>query len=217
MQIIKVAIIGAGELGHQALHYMRLMEKNNIEYTPVGWLDDSCSKGEIREGIPVIGTTNDIITLYRKHVFDACFIAIGYNHLDYKSQLIKNLKSQIPLVNIIAPQSYIDPTVSLGVNIFIYPGVIIDKGVRLHDGCLLNLGTIVSHDSEIGESTFLAPNVSIAGFSKIGNTSFLGIGTTVIDNIEICNKVKIGASSVVTRNINQTGTYYGIPAIFKHL
>ena len=215
MKRLRVAIVGAGELGIQASHYIHLVTSTNCEYIHCGWLDDTLNKDDEIEGIKVIGNTDDIYPLYREQKFDACFIAIGYNHLDFKSKMINRIKGCIPIINIIAPTAYVDKTASLGVNVFLYPGAIVDKRVKLHDGSLLNLGSIVSHDTEIGGCSFLAPNATVAGFSKIGNCTFMGIGSGIIDNIKICDNVRIGAGAMVTKDILIPGLYCGVPAKLK--
>lgn len=208
-----VAILGAGEMGLQALHYLILMNGDNEHsFTMSGWFDDTKIIGEEINGYRVLGGTNDIFNCYKRHYFDALFIAIGYKHLNIKKILINKIKPKIPLINIIARNTYIDETARLGCNIMLYPGAIVDKGAIIDDGVILNLGSIVSHNSQIGGSTFLAPGTTIAGFTNIGECCFLGASTTVIDNLSICDNVLTGAGAVVTRNIVVAGTYLGIPA-----
>ncbi len=211
MREIRVAIIGAGELGKQALHYISQDSLINSKYSVVGWIDDTCEKGKMIADIPVIGETREILQLYQRGSFDACFVAIGYNHLDFKLKLLTSLRGSIPMINILSPNTYIDESAVLGENVFLYPGVIVDKHVKINDGCVLNLGVIVSHDSQVGECSFLAPNSVIAGFSKIGKLSFMGISSGIIDNISVCDNVKLGAGSIVTKSISQPGLYCGIP------
>lgn len=212
---LKIAIIGAGEMGLQALHYLSIA-KNQNETEFVGWLDDTKPQGSKVKGYKVLGGIENAINLFECGIFNRLFIAIGYQHLAFKNQLIRRLKGKVPLINIIAPQTYIDPTAKIGCNIMIYPGAIIDKNVSIHDGVTLNLGTVISHDSEIGACSFMAPQACIAGFSHIGECCFLGIGTRVIDNLSICNNVQTGAGSVVITNILEAGLYIGVPAK-KHI
>lgn len=209
---LKIAIIGAGEMGLQALHYLMISFSNHNETEFVGWLDDTKPAGSEVNGYQVLGSIENAITLFECGIFNRLFIAIGYQHPEFKNQLIRRLKGKIPLINIIAPQTYIDPTAIIGCNVMIYPGAIIDKNVRIHDGATLNLGAIISHDSEIGACSFLAPQACIAGFSKIGECCFLGTGTRMIDNLSICNNVQTGAGSVVITNIFEVGLYIGVPA-----
>jgi acetyltransferase-like isoleucine patch superfamily enzyme len=40
----------------------------------------------------------------------------------------------------------------------------------------------------------------------------IGAGAVILDKLSICDNVIIGAGSVVTRDINDAGTYVGSPA-----
>lgn len=208
----RIAIIGAGEFGKQAAHYILHNDRNSSRHEIVGWYDDTFAKGTTIADFPVLGKIDSVIDDYNSGKFENLFIAIGYNHPDFKETLIKRYKGKIPLFKIISPDAFIDPTSDIGENVFIYPGAIIDKETILEDGVTINLGSIVSHNTSIGSCSFIAPGVTIAGFCKIGNCSFIGAGSTVIDNIHICNNVRLGAGCVVTDDISVKGLYLGIPA-----
>lgn len=208
----RIAILGAGEFGKQAAHYILHNDRNIRRYEIVGWYDDTIAKGKTISEIPVLGKVDSVIEDFNSGIFENIFIAIGYNHPDFKETLIKKYKGKIPLFNIISPNAYIDPTSDIGENVFIYPGAIIDKETVLEDGVTVNLGSIVSHNSTIGACGFIAPGATVAGFSKVGKCSFVGAGTTIIDNITICENVRLGAGCVVVSDITSAGLYIGIPA-----
>ena len=205
----RIAIVGAGEMGIQALHYASLSGKCEV----VGFIDDTKACRDLVGGKPVIGKIKDTEHLYAMGRFDAVFVAIGYKHPAFKQQLIRQFALAMPLASIIAPSVYIDSTACVGINVMVYPGCIIDKNVVLGNGAVLNLGCVVSHDSTVGECCFLAPRVTVAGFSNIGERSFLGVGTIVIDNVDICRDVQTGAGATVVKDIACPGQYLGIPAV----
>lgn len=209
-EINKVAIIGAGEMGLQAMHYASLCSGR---FDIAGFIDDTRTAGQLIGGKPVLGRIDEVEKLYASGVFDSVFIAIGYNHLAFKQKLIDRLLPAVPMVNIVSPDAYVDSTATLGCNVMIYPGCIIDKNVRLGNGVTLNLGCIVSHDTAVGSCCFFAPGVIIAGFSSVGDRCFMGVGTKVIDNLEICDDVYTGAGAVVVKDISTCGQYIGLPAV----
>ncbi len=208
----RVAIIGAGEFGRQAAHYIRQNDRNSMRFEIAGWYDDTYKKREIVAGYPVLEAIDSVMDDFKANKFESLFIAIGYNHPDFKESLIQRYKGIIPLYNIISPDAHVDSTSIIGENIFIYPGAIIDKEAKLEDGVTVNLGSIVSHNSVIGTCSFIAPGVTVAGYSRIGKCSFVGAGSTVIDNIRICDNVRLGAGSVVADDITSDGLYLGVPA-----
>lgn len=202
----RLIIIGAGELGQQALHYATLSHQYNV----VGFLDDTKNKDDIIKGKPVMGGLSEIHELYSRRLFECVFIAIGYKHFDFKEKLYKELiESSIPLGTIICPNVYIDPTAEIGQGCFIYPGTIIDKEVSIADNVLCNLNSVISHNSIINLHTYISPSVSIAGFCEVGEKCMIGINATIIDNVTICNNVTIGAATLVRKSIKEPGTYVG--------
>lgn len=208
----RIAIVGAGEFGKQAAHHILQNDKDKHRFDIAGWYDDTIVKGSVIDGIPVLGTIDKVISDYYEGKFEHVFIAIGYNHLEFKNSLIQKFKDKIPLFNIISPNAHVDASAQLGENIFIYPGAIVDKDVRLGDGVTVNLGSIVSHNSNIGVCSFIAPGVTIAGFSNIGKSSFIGVGSVIKDGVTTCDRITLGAGCVVVKNITEMGTYVGIPA-----
>jgi len=207
----RIAIIGAGEFGRQAAHYILHNNPNSL-LKIAGWYDDTYMKGKTVAGYPVLGSIESVMDDFKSDRFEYLFIAIGYNHPDFKLSLIRQFKDRIPLYSIISPNAYVDSTAEIGNNVFIYPGAIIDKETNLEDGVTVNLGCIISHNSTIGSCSFIAPGVTMAGFSKIGVCSFVGAGSTIIDNLNICDRARIGAGSVVVDNITSEGLYFGVPA-----
>ena len=206
--IRRLAFVGAGEMFLQAKHYAVI----DGRYEVVGLFVDSPNKIDECDGVPVFGRTCDIEKVYNEGCFDCLFLAIGYNHLDFKKKLHDSLRSKIPFATIIANPTYIDNSASIGTDVIIYPGVIIDKEVIIDDNVILNLGATICHNSHIGNSTFVGVKVNISGFCDIGERCFLGTNSTLIDHIKLCNGVYVGASTLILKNINHSGTYVGVPS-----
>lgn len=211
---MRIAIIGAGEMGIQAAHFIEVVNTHSPEkrHKVVGWYDDTKVKGEFVNSIPVLGSISGVEKDYDGKLFDAVFIAIGYKHLKYKCDLINEFKGRIPMHNIVACPQYIDKDSLIGENVMIYPGVVVDKGVEIEDGVTLDLGVIVSHDTKVGAGSFLAPGSKVAGFCNLGKRNFIGIGSTIIDSISTTDDVRLGGGTVVIRNITDSGTHAGVPA-----
>jgi serine acetyltransferase len=45
-----------------------------------------------------------------------------------------------------------------------------------------------------------------------GDRVFVGIGASIVNNVSICDDVIIGAGGVVIKDIDEKGTYVGVPA-----
>lgn len=71
----EVLIMGAGEAG--ALLLSEIQKNKNYKLHPVGFIDDDLSKVGMRiRGVPVLGTTKDIIPLVHKHSIKRVLFAI---------------------------------------------------------------------------------------------------------------------------------------------
>ncbi|MEJ5961274.1 DapH/DapD/GlmU-related protein [Pedobacter immunditicola] len=101
---------------------------------------------------------------------------------------------------------------------FIGNGVIIQHGVNVSaqaeiaDFVKLNTYCNVMHNSAVGKYTTIAPGAVILGNVQIGESCYIGANSTILPNISVCDNVVIGAGAVLTKDINQPGTYIGVPA-----
>lgn len=204
----RLAIIGAGELASQVIHYANL----DGRYLPVGVFVDYPEDLQSFEGLKRLGSLHDVEELYTNGFFDCLFIAIGYKHLAFKQSLHASLKGKIPFATIIANATFLDPSSKIGEDVIIYPGTIIDKDVIIEDNVLLNLGATISHNCVVGDSSFVGVRTAVSGFAKIGSCCFIGTNSTISDNISICDNAIIGASAVVIHDVVEEGVYIGVPA-----
>ena len=86
---------------------------------------------------------------------------------------------------------------------------ILREGVKLGHACH------IGHHSDIGPWTIMVTGVAIEGSVKIGRNCFIGSNSVVISGKIICDNVRIGAGSVVTRDIDRPGIWFGSPAKFQ--
>lgn len=206
----KLAIIGSGDLGQLIAYHTT----QNSNYEVVGFFNDFLEKGTLVKSKPILGSTNDIAVLFQKKNFDCLMVGIGYQHFGFRKKIFEQFKGQIPFANIIHTSAYIDPSCQLGEGLFILPGCVLDYNVVLEDNVLLNTSCSISHDSKVGQHSFLSPRIAIAGFVKIGTCCNIGINTTIIDNIQIADNVQTGGGTVVIKNLEKSGLYVGNPARF---
>lgn len=206
--MIKLAIIGSGDLGQLIAHHARLTGK----YEVIGFFDDFTEIGTMKNEIPVLGNSGDILNSFHAGQFDQLMVAIGYKHFDARKSFFVRFKSAIPFATVIHPTAILDPSCTVGEGSVILSGCILDQNVKIGQNVLLNTGAMVAHDSEVGDHSFLAPRCNIAGFVKIGERNFIGIGANVIDNVKTIAGIQIGGGALVNKSIDDAGLYVGIPA-----
>ena len=64
----------------------------------------------------------------------------------------------------------------------------------------------------MGDYVHIAVGSHLCGTVFVGNGTWIGAGATVSNNVSICSDCMIGAGAIVIKNIEQPGTYVGIPA-----
>jgi UDP-3-O-[3-hydroxymyristoyl] glucosamine N-acyltransferase len=89
-------------------------------------------------------------------------------------------------------------------------GAVINVCATVGSHCIINTHAVVEHDNVVEDYVHISPNAALGGTVRIGKETHIGIGATVINNIEICANCIVGAASLVLRNINKNGTFYGI-------
>ncbi|HLI65251.1 MAG TPA: NeuD/PglB/VioB family sugar acetyltransferase [Caulobacteraceae bacterium] len=100
----------------------------------------------------------------------------------------------------------------IGAGAYIQEQVILQAGVEIGENCALNAGGIVSHETILGGSVFLAPGVRIAGEVRIGDGALVGVGAVIAPRLTIGKWSTIGAGAVVIRDVPDYAVVAGNPA-----
>lgn len=156
----------------------------------------------------VIGKSGDFL----KYINDYdVFVAIGNNKIREKFQnQLEKVSASIP--TLIHPSVTIGEGVEIGEGSVVMAGVVINSASKIGKGCIVNTGSTIDHDNIIEDYVHISPGVHTAGNVGIGKGSWIGIGSVVSNNVSITGDCIIGAGAVVVENINEPGTYTGIPA-----
>lgn len=88
----------------------------------------------------------------------------------------------------------------------------INAGARIGKGSIINTGANIEHDVRIGDYSHVSTGAMVNGDCRIGEFTFVGSGAVVANGVSIANNVVIGAGAVVCSDINDSGTYIGMPA-----
>ena len=70
----------------------------------------------------------------------------------------------------------------------------------------------ISHNVEIGENTMVMANSTITGSVIIGDNVWISPAVTVRNALKIGNNAIVGIGSVVTKNVDDNTTVFGVPA-----
>lgn len=194
----RLIIIGAG--GHGRVIADSALKNG---YTDISFVDDNATGNCM--GLPIIGTSAEI------ERFDDgktdFIIGIGNNAV---RKLIAE-KYNVNWVSIVHPSALIAINVSIGKGTVVMPGAIVNTCATIGSHCIINTNTVVEHDNVIEDYVHISPAATLGGTVRIGALTHIGIGAAVKNNTDICSDCIIGAGAVVIRNIEDSGTYIGVP------
>ncbi|MDG2449491.1 MAG: NeuD/PglB/VioB family sugar acetyltransferase [Saprospiraceae bacterium] len=205
----EIYIVGARLDGHAGIviDTIRLVNKYKI----AGFIDNTPElQGKIIDGIPVIGSTNNLLEL---NLTGKNFhIAIGDNVARWAIKVhIENMVGGF-LTTIIHPSAILSNKCIINKGAFIGPGVIINNGAKLGEVCIINSGAIIEHDNIIGNAVHMAPGTVTAGRVKVNDLAFVGVGSTIMPDIEIGEAALVGAGSTVVKDVVSKETVIGYAA-----
>lgn len=199
----QLVIIGAS--GHGKV-VADIAKKNG--YEKILFLDDNKSV-KTNGKYPVVGKSEDAI----KYGCDT-FVAIGNARIRRKIQeQLEENGVRVPVL--IHPSAVIAEDVCIGAGSVVVAGAVINPDTKIGKGCIVNTGASVDHDCRVGDYVHVAVGAHVAGTVDIGDETWIGAGATVSNNITICSGCMIGAGAVVVRDIEESGTYVGVPVKFK--
>jgi UDP-3-O-[3-hydroxymyristoyl] glucosamine N-acyltransferase len=103
----------------------------------------------------------------------------------------------------------IEDDVEIGANVSISRGALQDTVIRR--GVKIDSLSIIGHNVEIGEYTYIIAASIVAGSTKIGKRCWIA-SSKIINKITIGDDVTVGYGSVVLKSIPSGRTYMGNPA-----
>lgn len=203
----RLVIVGAGGLGREVAWLVNDINKENLTWDLVGFIDDG-KTGHTVEGYPIIGKLDDIFKL---DPLPAAVIAIADAKIRAKIYGVLSQKG-IEFATLIHPSVVMSEYVSIGNGSVICAGTIITTNVKLGNACILNLGCFIGHDTVLDDFVSLMPGANIAGEVTVGRGTYFGLNSAVINRINIGSWSTIGAGATVITNIPDKVTAVGVPA-----
>ncbi|MDT8394534.1 MAG: hypothetical protein RQ761_11875 [Bacteroidales bacterium] len=198
---MKVGLIGYGELGKQVeslLIDQGITENSIIRFDDYGFNNNN---------------VHPFNSYLNKEFADYNFlVCLGYKHFKSKIDIIESLLfHDRKITNFIHKSAYLNPNITIGKSVIIFPMCNIDQNVHIENGVILHNTVTISHNTRIGRCSYIAPGVNISGNVKIGDDCFIGTGTSITNSIEIGDNTRIGIGSCVTNSIKPNSSCIGNP------
>lgn len=199
----RLIIIGAGGHGKVVADIALKMQ----EYEEISFLDDS---GETKEciGLKVLGRIADA----KQYIEDTdFFVAIGNGKA--RKEVMEQLRCMgARIATLIHPASVIGSCVQVGEGSVVMAGAVLNPDCIIGNGCIINTCASVDHDCQLGDYVHVAVGAHLGGTVEVGDGTWIGAGVIAKHGVSICGDCMIGAGAVVVKDINEQGTYVGVPA-----
>jgi sugar O-acyltransferase (sialic acid O-acetyltransferase NeuD family) len=113
---------------------------------------------------------------------------------------------------LVSPDAIVNDTVTGGEAAVILDGAVLQCGVALGRGVIVNTRSAVDHDCTLGAWVHIAPGATLCGGVTVGTYSLIGAGATVIEGRRIAECCVVGAGATVLHDLTEPGVYVGTPA-----
>ena len=205
-----ILIYGAGGFGREIACLIQAINRLNVQWNLLGFIDDGIEPGLSNRYGNVLGGLSMLNSISKNTA-----IVFSIASPDILHSLVSSITN--PLVffpNIIAPNVNIfDPDAfSAGKGNVMFFGCRISCDVQIGDFNLFNGFVSLGHDVTMGNFNVLGPSTRISGNATVGDSNFFGVQSIVLQGLKIGNHTRIGPNSVVIRNTQSDSLYYGNPA-----
>jgi sugar O-acyltransferase (sialic acid O-acetyltransferase NeuD family) len=195
---MKKGIIGAGGFGREVYWSLDFIERIGTVF----FVDDKYWDGK-----------NDLIlplSNFNPNEYEVV-IAVGdpRDRFDMVQRLPKETKY---FTHIHKSVQILGDDIEIGEGSIICAGTIITTNVKLGKHTHLNLQTTIGHDCEIGNYFTTAPGAKISGNCKIYSCVYVGTNASIKEKLSIHSFTTIGSNAAVVKNIEESGTYVGVPS-----
>ena len=130
-----------------------------------------------------------------------------------RADIVAKLPKETKYFTFIHPSVHImDDNIEIGHGSFIGANSILTTNIKLGNHTLLNRGNHIGHDSVAGNFFSMMPCAVIGGNVTLGDNVYLGSCSNVREKINVNSNVVIGMNAAVVKDIEESGTYIGVPA-----
>lgn len=112
----------------------------------------------------------------------------------------------------IHPSVLVAQRVTIGIGTVALQGSVIQHNTRIGEHVLINTSASIDHDNVIGDFAHISPNATLCGHVTVGQGTHIGAGATVIPSVRIGAWATVGAGAVVTEDVPDGVTVVGVPA-----
>ena len=201
----KLYILGAGAYGDVVFE---LAESNG--FVVAGYYDDTKAKGDLVNGVPVLGGIKDLL---EEESLEG-FYAVSVGAVEHRVRFLRNIRrmgGKTPAL--IHPAAVVSPSVRIGEGSCIQAGASLWTKVEVGKDCVVAPMASVSHHTVLMDGCFVSPGATVGSSMVLEERVFVGMGAVVMSGVKrIGEGAYIGAGSLVIRDVAAGKLVYGSPA-----
>lgn len=205
----KLVIFGAGGFGREVQWLIDRINVQESVWDILGFIDDGKSVGMTSDGCKIIGGLE-----YLLQVQETMAVVCAVGNAQIRKKIIEKCKTNPYLYfpNMVDPSVIMSDKVQMGEGNIICAGTVLTVDIHINDFVIINLNTTIGHDAIIQSYVTIYPNVNVSGMVRVDENCELGTGTQIIQGVHINSQIILGAGTVVISDLEDAGTYVGIPA-----
>src|SRR5699024_8148959 len=170
-----IVIIGAGGFGREVAWIIEDINKKNLQWNILGFLDDNeAVQGKHFGDYSVIGKLDYLLDKELNVVIAIANPTI--RRLIYNK--LKHTKNIFP--TLIHPNVILSKTVTFGQGIVVSAGTILTVDIIIDDFVLIDRLNNIGHDTRIEAFSTILPSATLSGNVHIAENVLIGTGTTII-------------------------------------
>jgi sugar O-acyltransferase (sialic acid O-acetyltransferase NeuD family) len=201
----KICIVGIGGFGREVLCcIIDILRGTQYDYLKcICFMTTDKIVNEFIMQLPVLSIVN---FNNEEYVY---IISVGNPKI--RKKVVESFPTDTKYITIIHPSVVMSEWVEIGEGSIVTANVILTCNIKIGKHAHLNLHTTIGHDCIIGDYFTTAPAVNISGICMFGNCVYFGTNVSVKQGITIVDDVIIGMGGVVVKDIEECGTYIGMP------
>ena len=125
--------------------------------------------------------------------------------------IVQKIPKETQFFTFIHPTALIMGDVEIGEGSFIGAYSILTTNIKIGKHAILNRGNHIGHDCEIGDYFSAMPGAIVSGDVKIYDCVYMGSNSSIREKLSIHSLCTVGMNAAVVRNIEDNGTYVGVP------
>ena len=204
-----LVIVGAGGHGLVVSEIVQRADTHEL----VGFLDSGKPVGRGSRGLDVLGPVEAVAELAVRYAFTECLVAVWHNSV--RRDCVARILAACPglkFATAVHPSAQVAASVGLGEGTVVMAGVVLNPGCVIGRQCIINTGSLIDHETHLGDYASVAPGVVIGGNVLIGAGAAICLGAQLIHGIAIGDDVVVGAGALVLNDFPAGCVAYGSPA-----